>query len=360
MFGAARTPTRAAPLRSTTPPSQRRAEVVDLPATGATCSGGCPRRPRSPCRSLTEPHLDDVSRRPRSGAARRTGSCDRPAAIVRLLEEVSAAGVEQVILVTSDVALHARTRSRARLVDPRARLADYLAGAEASAARDALTALFDRFSGVFQIQPMHNAARPVRSRRVPTTSVPTACQTLAELARSATRTPMRQFIEPVVGGERRRARAHVRPDRGCAAPTPSTPRLDRRDAGESGSVGILSWRHRPVALQPDSSLQTEALKPEDDMLSKPGHIDDHPARHRRRRPRASARSRRRSTRPPRSSSIRPTSVRAYQEGGSDSYLYSRYDNPPSLTRRGEARRRRRRRGGAGLLLGDGRDRPRRC
>ena len=57
--------------------------------------------------------------------------------MVRLLEEVSAAGVEQVIVVTSDVALDRPHTLGARLVDPRARLAEQLAGAEASAARDA-------------------------------------------------------------------------------------------------------------------------------------------------------------------------------------------------------------------------------
>ena len=90
--------------------------------------------------------------------------CDRPAAIVRLLEEVSAAGAEQVIVVTSDVAIVRPHALRARAVEPLARLADYIAGAEASSARDALTALdlvrptdpqkadADRLRGEIQLQ----------------------------------------------------------------------------------------------------------------------------------------------------------------------------------------------------------------
>jgi hypothetical protein len=124
--------------------------------------------------------------------------CDRPAAIVRLLEEVSAAGAEQVIVVTSDVAIDRPHALRARAVEPRARLAEYLAGAEASAARDALTALFDRFSGVYQIQPTHNAvglfdaagSYDERSDRL---------QSLRELVDLGAEDAQRQFIDPVLG-----------------------------------------------------------------------------------------------------------------------------------------------------------------
>jgi hypothetical protein len=144
--------------------------------------------------------------------------CDRPAAVVRLLEEVSAAGVEQVVVVTSDVPIARPHALGARLVEPRASLAEYLAGAEASAARDALTALFDRFSGVFQIQPTHNAvglfdfggSYDERSDRQ---------QPLAELVALGYEDAYRQFIEPVVGasGDELERREAVRP------PPSSTP-----------------------------------------------------------------------------------------------------------------------------------------
>jgi hypothetical protein len=86
----------------------------------------------------------------------------------------------------------------ARHVDPRALLADYLAGAETAATRDGVTALFDRFSGMFQIQPEHNpigsfafgGAYDERSDRV---------QPLKELMDRGYEDAYRQFIEPVVG-----------------------------------------------------------------------------------------------------------------------------------------------------------------
>ena len=111
----------------------------------------------------------------------------------------------------------ARTRS-ARASSTRARLAD-LAGAEASAARDSLTALFDRFSGVFQIQPTHNAvglfdfsgSYDERSDRR---------QSIAELTALGYEDAYRQFIEPVVGasGDELERREAARP-----VPPPSTP-----------------------------------------------------------------------------------------------------------------------------------------
>ena len=164
---------------------------------------------------LTEPHLmtfgvDTFWR----GESHRL--CDRPAALVRLLEEVSAAGAEQVIVVSADAPLDRAHALSARLMDPRAALADYLAGAETAAARDAVTALFDRFSGVFQVQPLHNpigafafgGAYDERSDRR---------QTLKELMERGYEDAYRQFIEPVIGAsgeqlERRQARAFDRED----------------------------------------------------------------------------------------------------------------------------------------------------
>lgn len=175
---------------------QRRAEVVDLSGDGGRhvvdAIGGALAVPW-----LTEPHV--IRFDPTSfwrGEAHRL--CDRPAAIVRLLEEVSAAGAEQVIVVTSDVAVDRPHALRARAVEPRARLAEVIAGAEASAARDALTALFDRFSGVYQIQPTHNAvglfdaegSYDERSDRR---------QHVRELVDLGAEDAQRQFIDPVLG-----------------------------------------------------------------------------------------------------------------------------------------------------------------
>jgi hypothetical protein len=175
---------------------QRRAEVVDLAGDGGRhvvdAIGGALAVPW-----LAEPH---VIRFDPAGFWRGESHriCDRPAAIVRLLEEVSAAGAEQVIVVTSDVAVDRPHALRARAVEPRARLAEIVAGAEASAARDALTALFDRFSGVYQIQPTHNAvglfdaegSYDERSDRR---------QSVRELVELGAEDAQRQFIDPVLG-----------------------------------------------------------------------------------------------------------------------------------------------------------------
>jgi hypothetical protein len=124
--------------------------------------------------------------------------CDRPGGVVRLLEELSAAGVEQVILVSAAPAIDRPHALGAVPLDPRARLGEYLAATEVAAARDALTALFDRFSGIFQIQPAHNPVGPFdftgaydpRSDR---------WQALDELVDRGYEDAYRQFIEPVVG-----------------------------------------------------------------------------------------------------------------------------------------------------------------
>ena len=197
------------------PDDQRRAEVVDLSGDGGrhvvdaiAAALAVP--------WLVEPHVVrfDTGGFWRGEAHR---VCDRPAAIVRLLEEVSAAGAEQVIVVTSDVAVDRPHALRARAVEPRARLAEYLAGAEASAARDALTALFDRFSGVYQIQPTHNAvglfdaagSYDERSDRR---------QSLRELVELGAEDAHRQFIDPVLGASGDELeRAESRP------PTPDAP-----------------------------------------------------------------------------------------------------------------------------------------
>jgi hypothetical protein len=209
---------------------QRRAEVVDLAGDGGRhvvdAIGGALAVPW-----LAEPHV--VRFDPAGfwrGEAHRV--CDRPAAIVRLLEEVSAAGAEQVIVVTSDVAIDRPHALRARAVEPRARLAEVIAGAEASAARDALTALFDRFSGVFQIQPIHNAvglfdatgSYDERSDRH---------QSLRELVELGAEDAQRQFIDPVLGASGDELeRAESRPSASPPAPTPSRLPIDTPSIAE--------------------------------------------------------------------------------------------------------------------------------
>jgi hypothetical protein len=148
---------------------------------------------------LTQPH--NIVFSPESywkGETHRT--CDRPAAVVRLFHELSAAGVEQVIVVSADAdraAPHGLAKPRGSL---QSRVAEHLAAAERTAVRDAVAAHKTNFRGVFLIQPAHNPIGPFdfdgvydeRSDRY---------QSVAELVDRGYEDAYRQFIEPVVGEE---------------------------------------------------------------------------------------------------------------------------------------------------------------
>jgi hypothetical protein len=146
---------------------------------------------------LTDPHPVVFS--PESywkGETHRT--CDRVAAVGRLLHELATSSVEQVIIVSADAdraAPHRLSRPAGTL---EARLAEHLSAAEASAVRDAVAAHSMRFRGVFLIRPTHNPLGPLdfdgtydeRSDRY---------QSLEELVDRGYEDAYRQFIEPVVG-----------------------------------------------------------------------------------------------------------------------------------------------------------------
>lgn len=146
---------------------------------------------------LTRPHVIAFS--PESywkGEAHRT--CDRPTAVDRLLRELAAAGVEQVIIGSAS----ADRSSPHHLSLPggslRSRVSEQLAAVEAASVRDAVISQSDRFRGVFVIQPAHNPIGPFdfdgafdnRSDRF---------QTIAELIDRGYEDAYRQFIEPIVG-----------------------------------------------------------------------------------------------------------------------------------------------------------------
>ena len=147
---------------------------------------------------LTEPHLIAFS--PESywkGEAHRT--CDRIGAVARLLEELAAAGVEQVIVVCPD----SDRSAPHRLIKPtgslRSRVAEHLSAAETTVVRDAVALHRKRFKGLFLIQPLHNPIGPLdfegtydeRSDRN---------QSLNELMDRGYEDAYRQFVEPMVGG----------------------------------------------------------------------------------------------------------------------------------------------------------------
>jgi hypothetical protein len=123
---------------------------------------------------------------------------DRPGGIARVLEELYAAGVSQVIVVSA-VAV---AMTPHRLVSPglnlRQRAGEAVASAEAAAVRDAIEQARLRFDGIFSICPAHNPVGPLdfagaydqaSDRR----------HTLSELMERGYEDAYRQFIEPVVG-----------------------------------------------------------------------------------------------------------------------------------------------------------------
>lgn len=130
-------------------------------------------------------------------------ACDRAGSLSRLLEEVGAAGVEQVVIVAAvPPGAHAHELSASR-VDLRGRAGEQLAAFESVGLRDALEHFGGRFAGLYVVRPAHNPLGPLdfggvfdeRSDRV---------HTVAELVDRGYEDAYRQFIEPVVGasGER--------------------------------------------------------------------------------------------------------------------------------------------------------------
>jgi hypothetical protein len=127
-------------------------------------------------------------------------TCDRPAAVERLLAELSFAAVKQVIIVSAVADRSAPHRLSKPPGTLESRLADHLSAAEAAAIRDAVTTHATRFDGVFLIQPAHNPVGPFdfegaydeRSDRF---------QSLGELVDRGYEDAYKQFIEPVVGNE---------------------------------------------------------------------------------------------------------------------------------------------------------------
>ncbi|HEY0283848.1 MAG TPA: hypothetical protein VGC23_00550 [Vicinamibacterales bacterium] len=147
---------------------------------------------------MTEPHLIAFS--PESywkGEAHRT--CDRIGAVARLLEELAAAGAEQVIMVCPDSDRSAPHRLITPTGSLRSRVAEHLSAAETTVVRDAVALHRKRFKGLFLIQPLHNPIGALdfegtydeRSDRT---------QSLNELMDRGYEDAYRQFVEPVLGG----------------------------------------------------------------------------------------------------------------------------------------------------------------
>jgi hypothetical protein len=123
---------------------------------------------------------------------------DRPGGVARLLEELYAAGVSQVIVVSAVAVATTPHRLVSPGIDLRRRIGDVTASTEAAAVRDAIEQARLRFDGIFPICPAHNPVGPLdfggaydetSDRR----------QTLTELMERGYEDAYRQFVEPVVG-----------------------------------------------------------------------------------------------------------------------------------------------------------------
>ncbi len=136
----------------------------------------------------TEPHLVTFAPEgPWRGETHRV--CDRPGSLARLLEEVAAAGAEQVILVTALPPQGRPHELSAERGDLRGHAADSLAAFETAGVRDALEHWSGRFLGFFVIRPAAQSSWPARFRRASTTSDPTASTRSRSSSIAATRTP---------------------------------------------------------------------------------------------------------------------------------------------------------------------------
>ncbi len=124
--------------------------------------------------------------------------CDRPASLTRLLEEVAAAGVEQILLVTASPDPPGPHELRRPRLDGLGRFGEQVAADEAAAIRDAERHAARMFRGVYTIRPAHNPIGPFdlngaydeRSDRH---------QRLGELMDRGHEDAYRLFVEPVLG-----------------------------------------------------------------------------------------------------------------------------------------------------------------
>ena len=122
--------------------------------------------------------------------------CDRPAALIRLVDELIDLGAEQLIVVSAAPRTQGPHTLAAARLDGRGRLGDYVQSTEAAVVSDATNTT----GGVriFTIRPVHNPIGPFdfaggyddRSHRR---------HGLAELIKGGYEDAYRQFIEPVVG-----------------------------------------------------------------------------------------------------------------------------------------------------------------
>ncbi len=128
--------------------------------------------------------------------------CDRPELVVRLIDEIAAVGVEQVIIVSATPPAARPHGMRTRPLDLRGRMGEMLRSIETAVLHDACAAATTRFSGVFVISPDHNPIAPFDFAGA-YDEASDRKRTVAELTQQGFEDAYQQFIEPVVAaGER--------------------------------------------------------------------------------------------------------------------------------------------------------------
>jgi hypothetical protein len=150
----------------------------------------------------SEPHLITFAAEgPWRGETHRL--CDRPGALARLLEEVAAAGAEQVIVASASPPQGHPHELSSERGDLRGHAAEPLAAFESAGLRDVLEQWTGRFAGLFVVRPLHNPLGPLDFRGIYDERSDRE-HTLGELVDRGYEDAYRQFIEPVVAasGER--------------------------------------------------------------------------------------------------------------------------------------------------------------
>ena len=124
--------------------------------------------------------------------------CDRPGAVVRLFDELAAAAVSQLIVVTAVPIASAPHRLRALRLDMRSRLGEFIAAAESAALHDAVSLARLRFDACYVIRPPHNPVGPFDVSGAYDEASDRRHST-AELMERGYEDVYHQFIEPIVG-----------------------------------------------------------------------------------------------------------------------------------------------------------------
>jgi hypothetical protein len=128
--------------------------------------------------------------------------CDRPELAARLVDELAAIGVEQLVIVSPTAPAGAPHGLRPRPVDLRARAGEFVRSVETAAVEDAVAAARARFSGVFAIRPGHNPIGPFDFAGADDETSDRRW-TVADLVEQGYADAYQRFIEPIVAaGER--------------------------------------------------------------------------------------------------------------------------------------------------------------